>query len=447
MRPTTLDAAVSRTAASVGASAGETWVIGLSGGADSTALLDAVHRLAPRLGLRIVAAHLDHGLRQGSEADAEACQALCDGLGVPLRRGRADVGRRRREEGGGLEEAARRERLAFLDGIRRAEGARFLVLAHTRDDQAETVLLRLLRGAGSRGLSAMRARSGAVLRPILDLSRQHVLAHLAARGLAWCEDPSNQDLSFLRNRVRHELLPYLESYFNPAIRASLARTAAVLGEESDILDSTRLPVAEPMPDGGVALPLSALRGLPASAGHLCVRRAIAAAGGLRGVGRIHLEGILRLANGAFPSGRRVALPGAREAAVHFDALRIGPASRAALPFALPLPVPGKAPLPDGTTLVAEAADENDGSPLIRLPKGDLEVRSRRPGDRVYAHGRELSLRRFLVERRVPAASRASLPVVACGSQVVWVSGQIVDGLQEGSRMARLRLLGPATRTA
>src|SRR6185436_16071425 len=114
------------------------------------------------------------------------------------------------------------ERHAFLERVRARVGGACIVLAHTRDDQAETVLLRLLRGAGSAGLGAMRARSGRLLRPMLGASRRDVLDHLAAHGLDWREDPSNADPAFLRNRVRHELIPYLEARFNPSIREALA---------------------------------------------------------------------------------------------------------------------------------------------------------------------------------------------------------------------------------
>ena len=152
-------------------SARPTMVVGLSGGADSVSLLHALHSLAEEDGFRLVAAHLDHGLRPDSARDAAFCRRLCRALGVPLRVGRADVRARAARDGGGIEEAARLERHAFLEAVRVREGALWIVLAHTRDDQAETVLLRLLRGSGSAGLGAMRARAGHLLRPMLRVSR------------------------------------------------------------------------------------------------------------------------------------------------------------------------------------------------------------------------------------------------------------------------------------
>jgi tRNA(Ile)-lysidine synthase len=332
------------------------------------------------------------------------------------------------------------------------------------------VLLRLLRGAGSRGLSAMRPRSGHILRPFLALPRQDVLAHLRARGLSWRTDPTNRDRAMLRNRVRHELVPYLEANFNPAIRESLARTAAVLAEETDVLEAATVPEARENPDGSRSLLLRDLRAVPVGIARLALRRALTAKGGLRGIGLSHVERILALVASPFPSGRRVALPGGREAVFHFDELRVATSEKIQAPFAMPLSVPGMALLPDGSALVAETAAPpapprppgdrarermpgfTPGAPeadevVIGLPPGDLQVRTRRPGDRVQAAGRDLSLRRFLVERRVPAAERERLPVVACGDQVVWVAGQVVQGSREGDRFARLRLVVPAVRTA
>ena len=231
MRLPSLVAAVDRALQAAGLSLhGRTIVVGLSGGADSVALVDALASLRRRRGFRLVAAHLDHGLRPGSRDDAAFCAAFCPTLDVPLRTATADVRARAARERGGLEQAARRERYAFLRAVREEEGAAAIAVAHTRDDQAETLLLRLLRGAGATGLAGMRPRAGDILRPLLDVSRADVLDHLRERGLAWREDPSNADPAHRRNRVRHELLPYLEARFNPEIRAALARTASLLAD-------------------------------------------------------------------------------------------------------------------------------------------------------------------------------------------------------------------------
>ncbi len=383
-------------------SARPTLLAGLSGGADSTALLHVLHALAPRLGFRLEAAHLDHGLRPESGDDAVFCRGLCRGLGIPLHVGRADVRARADRDGGGIEEAARLERRAFLEKVRAQADADWIVLAHTRDDQAETVLLRLLRGSGSAGLGAMRVRASRLLRPMLGASRQDVLDHCAAQGLAWREDPSNADPAFVRNRVRHELIPYLEARFNPALRESLARTASVLAEEADALASLAGAIAVRDDDGTAVLDRRALAEAPRAVARVAVRSAIRRAGGLRGVALDHVDAVLDLAARAGASGRRIPLPGGREAAIHFGEIRVG-ATVERVALDAPLEVPG-------------------------VPAGTLTVRTRRPGDRVRSAGREISLKRFLIDRRVPSAERDRVPVIASGRTVVWVQGQPVDGL-------------------
>lgn len=310
-------------------------VVGLSGGADSVALLDALASLRRRRGFRLVAAHLDHGLRAGSAGDAAFCAELCRGLDVPLRVASADVRGRARREKGGLEQAARRERYAFLRRVREEEKAEAIAVAHTRDDQAETLLLRLLRGAGATGLGGMRPRRGDLVRPLLGVSREEVLAHLRDRGLAWREDPSNADTAHRRNRVRHELLPYLEERFNPGIRAALARTASVLADEAAHVraEAEALLAGIAREEGGaLLLKRVPLAEAPTAIARAAIRQALLRKGGLAQVGALHVDQVLRLARAKAPSGRRLPLPGGREARFTRDDVqlekRTGPATKA-----------------------------------------------------------------------------------------------------------------------
>ena len=327
MRLPPLAAAVSRALRAAGRPApGEALVVGLSGGADSVALLDALALLRGPRRLRLVAAHLDHGLRPSAAEDAAFCRALCARLGVPLREGRADVRARAAREGRGLEDAARRERYAFLRRVAREEQAGVVAVAHTRDDQAETLLLRLLRGAGAAGLAAMRPRRGRLLRPLLDVSRDEVLAHLRARSLEWREDPTNADPAHLRNRVRHELLPYLEQRFNPAARAVIARAAALLADEAAHLreEADAVLAAASAREEGDALVLgrAPLARAPLAVARAALREALRRHGGLRGVGAVHVERLLALVRSPEPAGRALALPGRRSARFERDLLRI-----------------------------------------------------------------------------------------------------------------------------
>jgi len=314
---------------------GGTLVVGLSGGADSVALLDALASLRRRRGFRVVAAHLDHGLRAGSADDAAFCAGLCRRLDVPLRAGSADVRARAARERGGLEQAARRDRYAFLRRVRDEEGAVAVAVAHTRDDQAETLLLRLLRGAGATGLAGMRPRSADILRPLLTVSRQEVLAHLRERGLDWREDPTNADVTHRRNRVRHELIPYLEERFNPQVRAALARTAAVLADEAaHVRAEAEALLGRIAREEGGALVMRRvpLAEAPTAVARAAVRQALLRKGGLGQVSALHVDRVLHLARAKAPSGRRLPLPGGREARFTRDDVRLerrtGPGTKA-----------------------------------------------------------------------------------------------------------------------
>jgi tRNA(Ile)-lysidine synthase len=410
--------------------AGSRVLVALSGGPDSVALLDALHRLARELGLDVAAAHLDHGLRPDSDRDRAFCAELCGELCVPLHTGKVDVRERARRTGEGLEGAAREARYAFLRSVRESCGADAIAVAHTRDDQAETLLLRLLRGAGSDGLAGMRVRCGDVVRPLLEVGREDVHRHLRESGRRWLEDPSNADLGFARNRIRHELLPYLEARFNPRARAVLARTAELLADEARELE-TRIDelygrCARPE-RGGVRLEIGALREVPPALARRLLRRAVEAVGGRKGLSRQHVERVLALARRHRP-GRRLPLPGGRVACFRADSLWLG-RPRAPRPFALDLAIPGRVELPDGRSLVARPYPGSDrqGDGVTAWPGAEgLTVRTRRPGDRVLLRGRDVSLKRYLLERRVPADLRSELPLVASGPRVLWVAGEAVE---------------------
>ncbi len=430
MRSTAVEAAVRQALASAAlCSSGRTLVCALSGGPDSVALADALATLGRAHGFTVVAAHLDHGLRPDSAADVPFCARLCERLGIPLRTATADVMARARREGGGIEQSARRERYAFLRAVKAEVGADAIAVAHTSDDQAETVLLRLLRGSGRTGLAAMRPRAADLVRPMLGVSRRQVMAHLSAHGLPWRDDPSNSDTRMLRNRVRRELIPYLESRFNPAVRNTLVRAAAVLAAEQELLDSLAdelLPKVARFEETGVSIDRAALSAAHEALARLVLRKALRGAGGLRGVGRAHVERLLGLVRARGASGRRLPLPGGREAHVRFGELWIARARGAWGAFEAPLAVPGRVELPDGSCLTARESTGPEGAErgwaVVEVGEGPLVVRTRRPGDRVRTAGRERSLKRMLLEGRVPADERARLPLVAAGGRVVWFPG-------------------------
>ena len=213
---------------------GHTVVIGVSGGPDSVALLDLMMRLQVELDLKIHIAHVNHGLRgEESDKDQEFVAHLAHSNHLPFHCEAIQL----ESQGKSLEEAARDARHAFLEAVRGHTGSDRIALGHTRSDQAETFLLRLFRGAGTKGLGAIRPlRDEVWIRPLLGLSRQAILAYNEFRNLTCRTDESNYDTRFLRNRVRHELIPLIVANYNPAIEEVLARSAEILQQEDELLE-------------------------------------------------------------------------------------------------------------------------------------------------------------------------------------------------------------------
>jgi tRNA(Ile)-lysidine synthase len=297
---------------------GRAVLVAASGGIDSTVLAHGLHALAGRLGLRLALGHVNHGLR-GSESDAD--QAFVEALGakleVPvfcrgvapqeLRRGRASRTRPT------LQEAARRLRYAALDEMAREAGAGHVATAHTLDDQAETVLLRLLRGTGPSGLGGIPERSpdGCIVRPLLGVSRREIEHFAAARGLSWREDASNHDPAFARARLRRDWLRGLGEAFNPRWLRAIGDLAEAQRRESEWIEErvgeeARLRLAR---EGETwVLDCDGFGALPAALARRLVRRVLHAAGAGRDLSRRHLERTLAfLARGR--TGATLELPG------------------------------------------------------------------------------------------------------------------------------------------
>jgi len=217
--------------------AGERCVVAVSGGPDSMALLKVLAQLAPALDLSLVVAHVDHGLRP-SEAEAEArlVQETARTLGLICECGKVEVVACAKEQGLSREHAARDLRYGFFNDVAARHRATKIAVGHTADDQAEEILLRLIRGTGRAGLAGMaRLRDGLVIRPFLEIAKEEILGYLAAENISYCIDSSNHQRIYLRNRIRLDLLPYLQEHFNPNIGNSLRETAAILQGEEELL--------------------------------------------------------------------------------------------------------------------------------------------------------------------------------------------------------------------
>ncbi len=438
-------------------------VVAVSGGADSMALLHGLHAVAAREGLRLTVAHLHHGLRgAAADRDARFVRAAARALGLPCVVGRADVAAQARAAGLSIEMAARRARYAFLvRTARRVARGRPVAIAtaHTVDDQAETVLLRLARGAGLRGLAGIppeRWEAGVrVIRPLLHVRRAALRRGLRTGGHAWCEDETNRDPGPQRNRVRLELLPALARALNPRVTEALARTAALLRDDEawlETLTDSLLPtLLDPPPAGGEAPPpaiiVSALAAVPVAARRRVVRRWLAMSGVVpERLDAITVEAVLRLA-GPRPRGggvRSSQLPGGGSVRRQGDRLEWwSPASATPRPPAPPAPAvlktPGVTLLPDWGLRVTIAPTDRvlrvrpPGLGVLpaavtlaarRLGRRRLRLRAWQPGDRLAPLGMtgHQKLQDLFVNAKIPRDARARIPLLVCGPEIVWIPG-------------------------
>jgi tRNA(Ile)-lysidine synthase len=404
---------------------GELVLVAVSGGADSVALLHVLHSLSSSWRLRLHVGHVDHRLRPESAREADTVRALARRLGLPVDVIAVDV-----PAGGSLEAAARVARYRALEGLADRIGADRIAVAHTGDDQAETVVMRALEGAGPRGLAGIPPVRGRIIRPLIDVRRSDVVAELRGLGLEWIEDPSNRDPRFTRNRIRHELMPEL-ARLNPDVVRALGRTARLARRTVEALErvaASELADAVVEPDA-IRLRLARLAALPRELGAEVLRQAairLGAPGMLRAWAQTRLRRVL-----ADPPPRPWRL-GAVVVEVSEGWVRVARSSITGLaPRALE--IPGATGLPEiGRALNAMVLD-GEGYVVPRGPRvaafdadvlpRPLIVRHRRPGDRFTPFGgAEVRLKRFLIAAKVPRWERDAVPIVEAGGRIAWVAG-------------------------
>ncbi len=430
-------------------------VVGVSGGPDSLMLLDCLARVGPAE--RLVVAHLDHALRPTSADDTALVARAAAERGLRFVAERADVGAQAREGRQSLEAAGRAARYDFLARVARAAGAAAVVVGHNANDQAETILLHLLRGAGVGGLRGMSIAAPLpgspdlwLLRPLLGVARADIEKYCALAGLQPATDASNADPSFTRNRLRHELLPLLATY-NPQIAQQLRETGALAAAEDELLsgleDVAWREIALPSPPGQVRLGRAGWRRQPLALRRRLLRRAVAVClPAVADIGFQAIEAARRTAEGT-SSGGRASLPGGVVMDAGYEtldfyrgAVALGnewPQLTAPTPVALT--VPGVAALAGGWRLTAEplpqpdldaiATNADPWTAIVALePNAALLVRPRAPGERIrpLGLGGTTKLKEVMIDRRIPAPARALWPLVATEEHPVWLAGHILD---------------------
>lgn len=430
---------------------GDRVIVAVSGGPDSVTLLHVLAQLSAGLNIELHVFHLDHGLRgDESAADARFVQGFAASLDLPstiISLGEGSLKRRN----GSLQANARAARMTEIAALAVRIGATRVALGHNRDDQAETVLMRLLRGAGPTGLSGIRPvrRIGELtfIRPMLEIPRNAIEHYCRAAELSPRLDQSNLRPDYLRNRVRLDLLPYLERGYNPAIRDGLVQIATVCAAESDLLDALASDALARCrgPGEGVSLLGGVLLQEPLAIARRVVRMAAREATqtsldlGLEAVAQV-LEAAGR-SNGT----HRLQLLGNLQVVVEYGVCRfLGEADDWSAPehARWPVNLHGDTIIPELGLRVEVRPDRNPLGPLDaafdadRLP-GPLSVRLRQPGDRLWPAGMEGSkkLQDILVDAKIPQRVRDRLPILVAGDQVLWVIGHRLD---------RRFLAGPGT---
>ena len=407
-------------------------LIAVSGGADSVALLFLLHQVADEMGLSLQAAHLDHALRDASRDDARFVEQLCAGLGVPLTMARRDVAEIARRCKGNLEEIARKVRRDFLTLTAQENNCHLIALGHHADDQAETFLMRLLRGASPAGLASMRMVNGSVVRPLLPFRRAELLAYLKEMGVAWREDESNLDPMFTRNRIRHHLLPLLES-FNPNISGQLAGLCGQLRQDDDFWTALVKQELERCgrrqgDDYVLAQPLMLELG-PALAGRV-VREALRQVrGDLRSLTSAHIAAVLKLVGADSPQGE-LSLPGIWVARRYERLLFSKQRPEIVARVEIVLDEPGDYPMPDGRTLtlslepkaLGESANAVEFDAMaLSFP---LQLRHCRAGDRLRPSGMAgtKKLQDLFVDLKLTREERKQAYLIHKDNEVLWVVG-------------------------
>ena len=441
-------------------------VVAVSGGPDSVCLLHILLGLRDKPGVTLHVAHLNHQLR-GDESDADASYVtdLAQRLGLPATVEKRDVKAYQRSKRLSLEEAAREVRYNFLADVARATGAEAVAVGHTLDDHIETILMHLIRGSGTRGLRGLQPSSQwhsgkaalNVIRPLLEVSREETVAYCHRHRLKPRLDTSNLSLSPLRNRIRQQLIPLLQSY-NPQVGDALLRTARIASDDLAALEEVALELGGNIvteQERTVILDRERFIKLPPALQRHLLRAAMEKlVGNLMDIESRHIEEVMTSLHK--PAGKIITLPDGLVFAIEYDRYLLGRDPAALSPFPdikeeHNLKIPGATALP-GWRVMADIIDRkqvsDDGdSYTARFDldrTGDkLTVRPRRPGDRFQPLGmsQPKKLNEFMIDRKIPRAWRRRVPIVCSPEQIIWVAGWHIDErvkITEGTRQV-LRL--------
>jgi tRNA(Ile)-lysidine synthase len=446
---------------------GDRVIAAVSGGPDSMALLAVLHLLSREFDIRLVVAHLNHGLRPEAPQEALLVNRYAESWGCPFVTECIDVAGLSRQSGKSLEEAGREARYAFLDRTARIYGARKIALGHHRQDQAETVLMNLMRGSGLEGLRGMTPlREGRYMRPLLFIDRAEIVVFLRERGIDFIIDSSNDDPFYLRNRIRGRLLPSLRETFNPNIDKGLSHLAEIVRLENDFMESlvdrTLAQWEVGLSGPSIVLPVTDWRGLPEALQNRMIKRLLETlAPHGRGIAFTHIMAVRKLLIQGGPAGS-LSLPFSIGVKREYGKLLIfrrdrssrGDEASAHIPdFTYPVEVPGEVHIAE-TGVTIRLTLENRGlsslgdvmgNPTIALLDYDriqfpLIIRNIRAGDRIQPLGMKgrKKVKAWFIDEKIPRDLRRSTPLLVDRRSVLWIGGgQTGEGVRITDRTSRI----------
>ena len=389
---------------------GDTVTCALSGGADSVAMTHLLWSLRDSLGITVRACHLNHHLRgEQSDADAAFVASFCATLGIPLTLGDADVKARMAQTGESMEEAARACRYAFF-----AEQPGLVATAHTANDNLETVLMALVRGTGLKGLCGIPPKRDKLIRPLLNCTRDDVLAYLEENNLTFREDASNAQDDCLRNRLRHRVVPQLAAE-NPSLLTATAKMTSSLREDETYLQQQADALLAAADRGKGRYLAKLLRDAPTSVRRRAIRSILSTLG-VPKLAASHLLAVDLLLMQTHPS-KRVNLPAGVMASRRYDLLCFTAEAAAPAIASMTVTCPFDVTLSDGARLALLPAA--DGMRIrADVLRGELLIRPRKTGDTLRLSGGKKTLKLLMIDRKIPREDRERCPVLECSGRVL-----------------------------
>lgn len=419
-------------------------LIGLSGGPDSVCLLHVLHALKDNLRLDLHALYIDHGLRpEEVPLEIKFCENLCENLKVPFITKSIDVKSYAQSQGMNRQEAARALRYMVFEETAYKINAQRIALGHTADDQAETLLMRLFRGSGPTGLSAIPPIRGIIIRPLIEIERAEIERFLEEEKIDFIVDSSNLRKDYLRNKIRSSLIPMLKEY-NPAIIDTLSRTAAIFREENNYLDiivmKTMMRLISRKTDARIEFFLSPVEVMDKVLLRRVLRKAIEESKGLRGISFTHIEDIIDLIKSG-KAGDRIYIPRGIKAIKKYSTFVLTSEPPVKLSTYV-FEVPGEVFLKEAEIsikafIVEKNAEYKIDEPGLWTAYGSfdadrltfpLTVRPRKTGDFFYplGFGRRKKLQDFFVDEKIPRDERDRVPLMISGDDIVWIVGHRGD---------------------